>query len=107
MYADLELMVQDFKYIRTLCDVEPWRTGVHREIDPGPECQTDEQIRGAFPIHAIVSVSLKLYDTDWIKDWQGTTWRMWHFYYRCVSQAYIFWQTQLGVVPCCPGISKG
>ena len=48
---DLELMVQNFKYTRSLCDVEPWKSGVHREIDPGPECQTDDQIRGTLPIY--------------------------------------------------------
>jgi choline dehydrogenase-like flavoprotein len=42
---DLELLVQQIKYLRTLSDVEPWKSGIVREIDPGPNCQSDGDIR--------------------------------------------------------------
>ncbi|KAF8171014.1 GMC oxidoreductase [Mycena galopus ATCC 62051] len=42
---DLENIVQHIKYIRSMSDTEPWKSGVVREMDPGPNCQTDEDIR--------------------------------------------------------------
>ncbi|KAJ7460467.1 hypothetical protein B0H11DRAFT_1923868 [Mycena galericulata] len=45
LVADLENLVQHIKYIRSMSETEPWRSGVIREIDPGPNCQTDEDIR--------------------------------------------------------------
>jgi len=44
--ADLDALVQTVKYARSLNEVEPWKSGNNRELDPGPECKTDEQIRG-------------------------------------------------------------
>lgn len=76
IYPDLEVMVQEFKYIRSLCDVEPWKSGMHREVDPGPECQTDDQIRGTLRSHTLIALRLMPYATDWIKNWHGTSWRM-------------------------------
>lgn len=45
---DLEILVQHFKYIRTMAQTEPMKSGVVREVDPGPACVTDEDIRGLF-----------------------------------------------------------
>ncbi|KAJ7048088.1 GMC oxidoreductase [Mycena amicta] len=42
---DLENLVQHIKYTRSMNETEPWKSGVVREIDPGPNCQTDEEIR--------------------------------------------------------------
>ena len=69
-------MVQNFKYVRSLCDVEPWKSGVHREIDPGPECQTDDQIRGTPLIYVPLAPPLMSCTIDWIKNWLSSTWRM-------------------------------
>jgi hypothetical protein len=46
-YLDLEILVQQFKYIRSI-DVEPWKPNIGREIFPGPQVKTDEDIRGIF-----------------------------------------------------------
>lgn len=43
---DLEILVQHVKYTRTMLDTDPFKSGVVREIDPGPNCVTDEEIRG-------------------------------------------------------------
>ncbi|KAF8587124.1 GMC oxidoreductase [Ramaria rubella] len=42
---DLEMMVQHIKFIRSMVDVEPWKSTVACEIDPGPKCTTDDEIR--------------------------------------------------------------
>ncbi|KAF8198835.1 GMC oxidoreductase [Mycena galopus ATCC 62051] len=42
---DLENLVQHIKYIRSMAETEPWKSGIVREVDPGPNCQTDEDIR--------------------------------------------------------------
>ncbi|KAJ7145703.1 GMC oxidoreductase [Mycena epipterygia] len=42
---NLEILVQHFKYIRTMAQTEPMKSGVVREVDPGPACVTDEDIR--------------------------------------------------------------
>ncbi|KAJ7637777.1 GMC oxidoreductase [Mycena rosella] len=38
-------LVQHIKYIRSMKNTEPWKSSVVREMDPGPNCQTDEDIR--------------------------------------------------------------
>nr|GAT54545.1 GMC oxidoreductase [Mycena chlorophos] len=43
--SDLENLVQHIKYIRTMPDTEPWKSGIVREMDPGPKYQTDEELR--------------------------------------------------------------
>ncbi|KAJ7635380.1 GMC oxidoreductase [Roridomyces roridus] len=53
---DLEVLVQAVKYTRKLAQTEPFKSGVVREVDPGVECVTDEQIR------------------EYIKNVHGTTW---------------------------------
>jgi len=52
---DLEILVQQFKYIRGI-DVEPWKSSVKQEVFPGPKVKTDDEIR------------------DFIKDTVGTVW---------------------------------
>ncbi|PPR06211.1 hypothetical protein CVT26_005470 [Gymnopilus dilepis] len=42
---DLELLVQGVKFVRSLTETEPWKSGIFREISPGPECQTDDEIK--------------------------------------------------------------
>ncbi|KAJ6562868.1 GMC oxidoreductase [Mycena vulgaris] len=42
---DLEILVQHIKYIRSMIHTEPFKSGVVREMDPGPECVTDDDIR--------------------------------------------------------------
>ncbi|KDQ52343.1 GMC oxidoreductase [Jaapia argillacea MUCL 33604] len=42
---DLENLVQHVKFIKSMADTEPWKSGIVREVDPGPECTTDQQIR--------------------------------------------------------------
>jgi hypothetical protein len=44
--SDFELLVQTVKFVRSLGEVEPWKSSNNRELDPGPDCKTDEQIRG-------------------------------------------------------------
>ncbi|KAG6811082.1 hypothetical protein H0H92_009041 [Tricholoma furcatifolium] len=44
--SDLEILVQGIKYIRALADAEPLKSAyVGNELQPGPECQTDEELR--------------------------------------------------------------
>lgn len=43
--SDLQLMVEQFKFTRSLRSVEPLKSDVIAEVSPGPECVTDEQIR--------------------------------------------------------------
>jgi hypothetical protein len=31
-----------------MTDTEPWKSGVVREIDPGPDYQTDEDLRSVY-----------------------------------------------------------
>lgn len=45
---DMEMTVQTVKFVKSLNQVEPWKSDDNRELDPGPECKTDEQIRGSF-----------------------------------------------------------
>ncbi|KAJ6490230.1 GMC oxidoreductase [Mycena vitilis] len=53
---DLEILVQHIKYARTMVETEPFKSGVVREIDPGPDCVSDEEIR------------------EYIKNTHGTSW---------------------------------
>ncbi|KIJ36239.1 GMC oxidoreductase [Sphaerobolus stellatus SS14] len=43
--TDLDIIVEQIKFVRKLVDVEPLKSVVKREIDPGPERQSDEEIR--------------------------------------------------------------
>ncbi|KAJ7636186.1 GMC oxidoreductase [Roridomyces roridus] len=53
---DLELHVQHIKYIRGLAATEPMKSAIVREVDPGPEYISDEDIR------------------EYIKKYHWTTW---------------------------------
>ncbi|KDR78171.1 hypothetical protein GALMADRAFT_155158 [Galerina marginata CBS 339.88] len=43
--TDLEILVQHIKFLRTMRDVEPWKSGILREVLPGPGCDSDDDIR--------------------------------------------------------------
>ena len=45
---DLDILVEGFKYIRKLCQMEPFKDYIVAEALPGFEVSTDEQIRGAY-----------------------------------------------------------
>lgn len=47
MLADLEMLVQHFKFTRTMASIEPWKSAIVSEVDPGPHCATDEDIKGS------------------------------------------------------------
>ncbi|TCD63782.1 hypothetical protein EIP91_004965 [Steccherinum ochraceum] len=61
---DLELMVEHIKFSRKLARTEPLKAGIEREVDPGPNVKTDEQIAEYLRtvcgtcFHAIGSVSM-------------------------------------------------
>jgi len=42
---DLEILVQHIKFLRRIRDVEPWKSGILREVLPGPSCDSDDDIR--------------------------------------------------------------
>lgn len=42
---DLEILVQQFKFMRKIAETDPWKSTIVREVNPGLECTTDEQIR--------------------------------------------------------------
>ncbi|KAJ7191624.1 GMC oxidoreductase [Mycena pura] len=42
---DLEILVQHVKYIRSMAETEPFKSGVVREVVPGPDCTTEAAIR--------------------------------------------------------------
>ena len=48
---DLELMKETVKYTKRMIETEPWKSLVVREVDPGKEYSTDEEIKGQFVIH--------------------------------------------------------
>ena len=45
--ADMELLVQHVKFAKAMINVEPWKATVACEVDPGPNCTTDADIRGS------------------------------------------------------------
>ncbi|KAF8877062.1 GMC oxidoreductase [Gymnopilus junonius] len=42
---DLEVLLQQIKFVCSLKDVEPWKSGVLREVTPGPNCMSDDDLR--------------------------------------------------------------
>ncbi|TFY73450.1 hypothetical protein EWM64_g10562, partial [Hericium alpestre] len=42
--SDLQTLIEGTKYVRRLKDVEPFKKYVVKELNPGPEVQTDEEI---------------------------------------------------------------
>ncbi|KAF8958583.1 GMC oxidoreductase [Flammula alnicola] len=42
--TDLEILVQHVKFIRGLTEVEPFKSGIVREVDPNPTCHSDSDI---------------------------------------------------------------
>lgn len=43
---DLEILLQEVKFIRSMRDIEPWKSGILREVYPGPDCISDDDLRG-------------------------------------------------------------
>ncbi|KLO10847.1 GMC oxidoreductase [Schizopora paradoxa] len=41
---DMKVLVRLLKYCRNLANVEPWKSIVAKEVLPGPQCQSDEEI---------------------------------------------------------------
>ena len=44
--VDLEMMVQNVEFIRSLTEIEPWKLAIALEVDPRPNYTSDEEIRG-------------------------------------------------------------
>ncbi|PPQ82754.1 hypothetical protein CVT25_009225 [Psilocybe cyanescens] len=44
---DLEILLQNFNFSRKMLEVEPLKSAIVCEVLPGPECQTDAQIKDA------------------------------------------------------------
>lgn len=45
--VDLELLTEHVKYIKNeIATTDPFKSGVVREVDPGPDTTSDEAIRG-------------------------------------------------------------
>ncbi|OBZ65934.1 Glucose oxidase [Grifola frondosa] len=42
---DLDILVQSIKFVRKLAQTEPFKSGVVREVDPGPKCVTDQELK--------------------------------------------------------------
>lgn len=71
--VDLEMMVQQFKYVRGL-NVEPWKSTISREAYPGPMVKTDEDIRGILvPLEVVHDLIFS--SPEYIKDTFNTVWR--------------------------------
>ncbi|KAH9476793.1 GMC oxidoreductase family protein Mala s 12 [Psilocybe cubensis] len=43
--TDLEVLAQHVKFIKSLADTEPWKSGIIRETDPGEHLKTDNEIK--------------------------------------------------------------
>ncbi|KAJ7866482.1 alcohol oxidase [Mycena leptocephala] len=70
---DLQVFIEMFKFNRRLVQQEPLRSilsGI--EVNPGPECQTDEQIAGLCDGHT-KDVGIQSC-TDWLKAHFNSTW---------------------------------
>ena len=47
---DLELLKESVKYTKRMADTEPFKSLVIKEVDPGKENSTDEEIKGQLTI---------------------------------------------------------
>ena len=54
--ADLELLKEDVKYAKRMAQNEPLKSLIAREIDPGCDIGTDDQIRGTSIRHDFCKV---------------------------------------------------
>ncbi|KAG6828989.1 hypothetical protein H0H92_006061 [Tricholoma furcatifolium] len=70
--SDLEILVQGIKYLRSMASAEPLKSAiVGEELQPGPQCQTDEELRDALGTcsmlprdqQGVVDSQLKVYGT--------------------------------------------
>ncbi|KAJ6542821.1 GMC oxidoreductase, partial [Mycena capillaripes] len=72
---DLEILVQHIKYVRKMVGTEPFKSGVVREIDPGPNCVTDEEIRGLSSVLTGWRTTDRIaIQTEYIKNTHATSW---------------------------------
>lgn len=76
---DLELLVQHFKFMKALSQVEPMNSIIAHEEDPKMNCTTDEEIRGSSILHPIAryyerSSSDTSHHAEYIKNTSGTSW---------------------------------
>lgn len=54
VYIDLENLVQHIKFIKSMENTEPWKSGTTKALDPAPNCSTESEIRGeSLHIHSI------------------------------------------------------
>ncbi|KAH9934323.1 GMC oxidoreductase [Fomitopsis serialis] len=71
---DLELFKENVKYVRRMAQTEPLKSLLVREVDPGPENQTDEQIKEYIKnysytcFHALGSCSMLPRDKNGVVD---------------------------------------
>ncbi|KAJ3559639.1 hypothetical protein NM688_g219 [Phlebia brevispora] len=82
---DLDMYVEAVKFARKLGEMSPIKEVIDYEIQPGPEVQTDEQLRGAYYVwhygahHGVMGApGSELLNhfliIDWIKSMCRTTW---------------------------------
>lgn len=72
--ADLEMMVQHLKFIRSVTSMELWKSAIIREVDPGPQCTTDEEIRSSFIAFFLKCYSLTPGVPEYIRAAQHSCW---------------------------------
>ncbi|KAH9476794.1 GMC oxidoreductase family protein Mala s 12 [Psilocybe cubensis] len=51
--TDLEVLVQHIKFIKSLANTEPWKSGIIREVYPGPNYSSDRDIREYVKEHVL------------------------------------------------------
>jgi hypothetical protein len=69
-------LIDHTKLCRKLQEHEPFKSLITREIDPGPECTSDEQLRGSSPPIAFLKPMLKyFFMIGYIINNLSTAWR--------------------------------
>jgi hypothetical protein len=72
---DMEVLLEHIKYIRSMRETEPWKSGIVGEADPGPEYATDEQLRGEFGSFTLPSWRGLILPIEYVKKVHSTCWR--------------------------------
>ena len=57
---DLEILVKGFRFIRRMAETEPFKSGIVREVDPGVDQTSDEQLRGELPMSSCFCIRLNV-----------------------------------------------
>ena len=52
--------MKGFRFIRRMAETEPFKSGIVREVDPGVDQTSDEQLRGELPISSCYRVSFNV-----------------------------------------------